>query len=149
MFSSEVGFLCPKNVLKSVVGFCLESEPETFFPAEPRACSELAPSLLRACSELAPDCDHIHPLIHLGGRYFLSTASGTLTLSRGELDVSPFAVYNFPCNVSFIGMKTSLGNCPQRLTGITSTVFNCDYICSVGSHPTGLASGISDHPTAY
>ena len=40
-FNSEVGFLCPKNVLKSMVGFCLESEPETFFPTETRACFRL------------------------------------------------------------------------------------------------------------
>ena len=68
-FSSEVGFLCPKNVLKSMVGFCLESDSAETFPRK---------------HELASDCDHIHPLIHLGGRYFLSRAFGTLTLSSGE-----------------------------------------------------------------
>ena len=104
-FSSEVGFLCPKNVLKSVsslqwLGFAWNPNLKLSFPRN---------------HEVAPDCDHIHPLIHLGGRYFLSTTSETLTLSSGELDVSPLAVYNFPCNVSFIGMKTSLGTCPQRL----------------------------------
>ena len=81
-FSSEVGFLCPKNVLKSMVaGFVWNPNLKLSFPRK---------------HELASDCDHIHPLIHLGGRYFLSTASGTLTLSSGELDVSPLAVYNFP-----------------------------------------------------
>ena len=84
--------------------------------------------------ELAPDCDHIHPLIHLGGRYFLSTTSGTLTLSSGELDVSPLAVYNFPCNVSFIGMKTSLGTCPQRLL-VSLPLFSTDMITYVQWDP--------------
>ena len=56
----------------------------------------------------AADCDHIHPLIHLGGRYFLSTTSGTLTLNTGGLlSVSTSAMYNFPCNVSFVGIKAS------------------------------------------
>ena len=107
-FSGEVGFLCPKNVLKSV-----SSLQWLGFAWNP--------------NEVAPDCDHIHPLIHLGDRYFLSTTSGTLTLSSGELDVSPLAVYNFPCNVSFIGMKTSLGTCPQRLL-VSLPLFSTDMI---------------------
>ena len=84
--------------------------------------------------ELASDCDHIHPLIHLGGRYFFSTASGTLTLSSGELDVSPLAVYNFLCNVSFIRMKRSLGTCPQRLL-VSLPLFSTDMITYVQWDP--------------
>ena len=53
-FSSEVGFLCPKNVLKSVsslqwLGFAWNPNLKLSFPRN---------------HELAPDCDHIHPLIH-------------------------------------------------------------------------------------
>ena len=123
-FSSEVGFLCPKNVLKSVsslqwLGFAWNPNLKLSFPRN---------------HEVAPDCDHIHPLIHLGGRYFLSTTSGTLTLSSGELDVSPLAVYNFPCNVSFIGMKTSLGTCPQRLL-VSLPLFSTDMITYVQWDP--------------
>ena len=105
-FSSEVGFLCPKNVLKSVsslqwLGFAWNPDLKLSFPRN---------------HQPAPDCDHIHPLIHLGGRYFLSTTSGTLTLTTGGLlSVSTLAVYNFPCNVSFVGMKASLATCPERL----------------------------------
>ena len=59
-FSSEVGFLCPKNVLKSVsslqwLGFAWNPDLKLSFPRN---------------HQPAPDCDHIHPLIHLGGRYF-------------------------------------------------------------------------------
>ena len=43
------------------------------------------------------------------------------------VDVSPLAVYNFPCNVSFIGMKTSLGTCPQRLL-VSLPLFSTDVI---------------------
>ena len=129
-FSSEVGYLCPKNVLKLVsslqwLGFAWNPNLKLSFPRN---------------HEVAPDCDHIHPLIHLGGRYFLSTTSGTLTLSSGELDVSPLAVYNFPCNVSFIGMKTSLGTCPQRLL-VSLPLFSTDMITHVQWDPN------SDDPT--
>ena len=124
-FSSEVGFLCPKNVLKSVsslqwLGFAWNPNLKLSFPRN---------------HEAAPDCDHIHPLIHLGGRYFLSTTSGTLTLNSGELDVSPLAVYNFPCNVSFIGMKTSLGTCPQRLL-VSLPLFSTDMITYIQWDPS-------------
>ena len=112
-FSSEVGFLCPKNVLKSVsslqwLGFAWNPDLKLSFPGN---------------HQPAPDCDHIHPLIHLGGRYFLSATSGTLTLNTsGLLSVSTLAVYNFPCNVSFVGMKASLATCPERLLMSTSTI---------------------------
>ena len=123
-FSSEVGFLCPKNVLKSVsslqwLGFAWNPNLKLSFPRN---------------HEVAPDCDHIHPLIHLGGRYFLLTTSGTLTLSSGELDVSPLAVYNFLCNVSFIRMKRSLGTCPQRLL-VSLPLFSTDMITYVQWDP--------------
>ena len=62
-FSSEVGFLCPKNVLKSVsslqwLGLAWNPDLKLSFPGN---------------HQPAPDCDHIHLLIYLGGRYFLST----------------------------------------------------------------------------
>ena len=119
-FSSEVGFLCPRNVLKSVsslqwLGFAWNPNLKLSFPRN---------------HELTPTCDHIHPLVHLGGIYFLSTTAGTLALSSGELDVSPLAVYNFPCNVSFVGMKTSLGTCPQRLL-VSLPLFSTDMMTYV------------------
>ena len=104
-FSSEIGFLCPKNVLRTMtslqwLGFAWNPETKLSFPRN---------------HQPAPNCEHIHPLVHLGGRYFLSTTSGTITLNSGELNISPLAVYNFPCNVSFVGMKASLAVCPRRL----------------------------------
>ena len=53
-------------------------------------------------------------MIHLGGRYCLSTTSGTVAFS-GVFGVSTLAVYNFPCDVSFVGMKASVATCPERL----------------------------------
>ena len=54
-------------------------------------------------------------MLHLGGRYFLATTQGELQLSTGPLQISPLTIYNFPCNVSFYGMKTGLTRCPDRL----------------------------------
>lgn len=66
--------------------------------------------------QLALNCDHIHPLVHLRDRYFLSTASGSLALSSGELDVSPLAIIAFTAaSVLSDGFKTSFGTCHQRL----------------------------------
>ena len=125
-FSSEVGFLCPKNVLKSVsslqwLGFAWNPDLKLSFPRN---------------HQPAPDCDHIHPLIHLGGRYFLSTTSGTLTLNTGGLlSVSTLAVYNFPCNVSYVGMKASLATCPERLL-VSLPVFSTSTITYVQWDPS-------------
>ena len=66
--------------------------------------------------QTARDCYHIHPMIHLGGRYCLSTTSGTVALCTSSVfSVSTLAVYNFPCYVSFVGMKASVATCPERL----------------------------------
>ena len=55
-------------------------------------------------------------MVHLGGRYCLSTTSGTVALcTSGVFSVSTLAVYNFPCDVSFVGMKASVATCPERL----------------------------------
>ena len=119
-FSSEVGFLCPQNVLKTVtslqwLGFAWNPDLKLSFPRNHVA---------------SRNCEHIPPLIHLYGRFFLSTTSGTLTTSVGELNVSPLAIYSFPCNVSFIGMETSLATCPESLT-VSLPLFSADKISYV------------------
>ena len=123
-FSSEVGFLCPTNVLKTVtslqwLGFAWNPELKLSFPRNHLS---------------APNCDHLQPMIHLGGRYFLSTTSGTITTSNGQLDITPLAVYNFPCNVSFVGMKTSLGTCPDTIS-ISLPLFSTNTITYVQWDP--------------
>ena len=78
-FSSEIGFLCPKNVLRTVtslqwLGFAWNPVLKLSFPRN---------------RVPAQNCEHIHPLVHLRGRYFLSTTTGTITLNSGELNISP------------------------------------------------------------
>ena len=82
----------------------------------------------------APNCDHLHPLLHLGERSFLSTTSGTIATNVGHVDVSPLAVYNFPCNISFVGMKKSLATCPETLT-VSLPLFSSDTIMYVQWNP--------------
>ena len=38
-------------------------------------------------------------IYNLGGRAFLSTTAGSIITNVCHLNVSPLAVYNFPCNV--------------------------------------------------
>ena len=63
----------------------------------------------------ASSCEHLQPLIHLGRRYYLSTTSGTISTSKGHMDISTLAVYNFPCNVSIDNYEMALSTCPERL----------------------------------
>ncbi len=66
-FSSELGFLCPTNVLKTVtnlqwLGLAWNPQLKLSFPRNHLS---------------APNCNHLQPLIHLGGRAFLSTTVGS------------------------------------------------------------------------
>ena len=104
-FSSEVGFLCPKNVLKSLtslqwLGFAWNPELKMSFSRNHMPASS---------------CEHLQPFVHLGGRYYLSTTSGTISTSKGRMDISTLAVYNFPCNVSIDNYEMALSACPERL----------------------------------
>ena len=57
----------------------------------------------------------LQPLIHIGGRYFLSTSTATLNTNTGTLNTYPLTIYHFPCNVTFHGMQSSLSSCPTEL----------------------------------
>ena len=123
-FSSEVGYLCPTNVLKTItnlqwLGFARNPELKLSFPRNHLS---------------APNCDHLHPLQHLGGRSFLSTTSGTITTNVDQVDVSPLAVYNFPWNVNLVEMKTSLATCPETLA-VSLSLFSTDTIMYVQCNP--------------
>ena len=116
-YQNDVTVLCPTNILKMVSNI-----PWLGFKWNP----DLKISVPRH-HLLARDCEELHPLIFLGGRYFLSATSGNLTLNTGTLKISPLTVYNFPCNVSFDGMKTGLTTCLEKL-GITLPIFYTDQI---------------------
>ena len=70
----------------------------------------------------APDCSNIPNMFHLGGRYYLSTQQGSLTIfnttngSTHIISLSPLTVYHFPCDLTFVTQQTGLGTCPDRIT---------------------------------
>lgn len=68
----------------------------------------------------AADCSDLKDLYHLGGHYYLSANSRTLTITKGknvsDIALSPLMIYHFPCDVKFPDQRTGLGNCPKRLT---------------------------------
>ena len=51
------------------------------------------------------------------------------------MSVSTLAVYNFPCNVSYVGMKASLATCPERLL-VSLPVFSTSTITYVQWDPS-------------
>ena len=62
-------------------------------------------------------------------------------MNNGKLNISPLAIYSFPCNTCFVGMETSLGTCPQRLM-VSLSLFSTDTLSYV---PWDPSSG--DFPT--
>ena len=49
-----------------------------------------------------------------------TTTSGTISTSKGRIDISMLAVYNFPCNVSIDNYEMALSTCPERLPMFTT-----------------------------
>ena len=112
--------ICPQHILNfatniSWLGFPFNPDVKLTFPRN---------------HVRAHDCSNLHPLVHLGGRSYLSTTTAPLTLSSGQLVTTPFTIYHFPCNVSFAGMVTGLGRCPSRisLTVPLFTTYSVQYV---------------------
>ena len=67
-------------------------------------------------------CSQLVDLHHLGGRNYLSTQHGILTLRNktGEtthtVPLSPLIVYHFPCDLEFSTQRTGFGCCPDGIT---------------------------------
>jgi len=106
-FKNEQGFLCHKDILTT---FNVNDVEWLGFPWTDT--SRL--SFTRRHQETT--CDRLQPLIHIGGRYFLSTTTGTLNTNVGTLNIHPLAIYHFPCNVTFHDMQSSLSSCPTELS---------------------------------
>lgn len=97
--------ICPANILNlatniSWLGYPFNRDTKLTFPRN---------------HVPAKDCSNLHPLLHLGGRSFLATTTMVLPLSTGAVTTSPLTIYEIPCNVSFAGMVTGLGRCPQHI----------------------------------
>lgn len=70
----------------------------------------------------AKDCSQLVDLHHLGGRNYLSTQQGILTLrnqtggTTHTVPLSPLIVYHFPCDLEFSTQRTGFGSCPDSIT---------------------------------
>lgn len=120
-FQQDNTLLCPQHIFQPVkniawLGFPWNSASQMSFPRH---------------HQPAHDCSNLHPLLHLGGRYYLATTTGTLQLNKGPLQISPPAVYHFPCNVTFNG----IGICPDTMD-VTVPLFNLDHIRFVPWQPS-------------
>ena len=63
----------------------------------------------------ASSCEHLQPIVHFYGPYYLLTTSRTISTSKGRMDIHTLAVSNFPCNVSIHSYEMALLTCPERL----------------------------------
>ena len=105
-YQDKTASICPSNVLTlatniSWLGFPFRPDSKFIFPRHHVA---------------ATDSSNLHPMIHLGGRSFLATSNTIVQMSTGPVRTSPLAVYHLPCNVSFVGMTTGLGYCPDHIS---------------------------------
>ncbi|XP_078352439.1 uncharacterized protein LOC144637179 [Oculina patagonica] len=111
-YHSDSTFVCPKHMLQlandtSWLGIPWNSKSKLSFNRFHRK---------------APDCTNLHDLHHLGGRYYLSTQQGVLTISNSTngsshtISLSPLMIYHFPCDVTFATQQTGFGTCPDRIT---------------------------------
>lgn len=105
----ETTLLCPADVLSTVedpLWLGLKWTPQTKL------------SFQHAHSPL-PHCHNLRPLVHLGGRFYLSTVFNNISIHTNNssklLLLQPFSIYHFPCNVWFSHQRTGLGRCPEQL----------------------------------
>lgn len=124
-YQEDSSLLCPQNILQPIhniawLGFPWNPSSQMSFPRH---------------HQQARDCSGLHPLLHLGGRYYLATTSGTIQLNTGPLQIAPLAVYHFPCNTTFHGMATGLGSC-QTTMEVDIPLYNPNHIHFVKWTPT-------------
>ena len=110
-FKADSTILCPENVLSAVedpVWLGLKWFPNSQF------------SFNHAHARLSA-CPPVQPLIHLDGRYYLSTAKTNLTLTSDNngshlMTIHPLGIYHFPCHYSFPFQRTGFGSCVSKIT---------------------------------
>ena len=101
-YRTDTVFVCPQHVLQTVddtrwLGLPWHKDTKLNFVRR---------------HQKAPDCSNIHDLFHLGGRYYLSTKQGFLTVlnttngSSHIISLTPLTVYHFPCELTFATQQT-------------------------------------------
>lgn len=103
--SREGTYLCPDTILtsnKDSTWLGINWTPGTKF-SFPR-------------NHIKTSCDDLRPLIHLGGRFFLSTMEQRVRLTTRTITMTPLTVYHIPCNETASRLPTGFGQCPNTLT---------------------------------
>ena len=103
--SREGTYLCPDAILKnshdsSWLGINWTPGSQYNFPR----------------SHIKTKCDDFQPLIHLGGRFFLSTMEQRVQLTSRTLSMTPLIIYSLPCNETSPLLPTGFGQCPPVIT---------------------------------
>ena len=111
-YHANAAFVCPQNILQRV--------NDTRWLGLPWNAHSKVNFVRR--HQQASDCSNLHDLIHLGGRYYLSTQHTLLPVFNSTNDSShlmsltPLTIYHFPCELTFSTQQTGLGTCPDRIT---------------------------------
>ena len=66
------------------------------------------------------NCPDNPPFYHLGGRYYLSTSTKSISVSQNgtskSIDLSPLMVFQLPCDMTFPFQETGIGPCPSSMS---------------------------------
>ena len=85
-------------------------------------------------THIKADCNNEHTVIHLGGRYYLSTQTQQLETNKGTLNLTPLAIYQLPCNITADNLPTGFSTCPDVIT-MTLPVFRRRYVKYIPWNP--------------
>ncbi|XP_020896015.1 uncharacterized protein LOC110234945, partial [Exaiptasia diaphana] len=106
-FQDNHNFVCPSQVLRQVTSVDWLGLPWNRYTKLPFARTH----------QKIDDCSSLYPLLHLGGRYYLSTTSTKMTFQNTTneltLQLSPLIIYNFPCTVKL--PEAGIDDCPEHL----------------------------------
>lgn len=104
-YNREGTYLCPNNVLQhsedsAWIGINWTPRSKFNFPS----------------NHVPIECDGFRKIIHLGGRYYLSTMEQQIKLNTRTIRMTPLTVYHIPCNETAHSLPSSFVECPQTLT---------------------------------
>ena len=111
-YHSDNTFVCPQHLLHFV--------NDTFWLGLP--WTQQSKQSFARRHQSAKDCSNLQNMLHLGGRHYLATQTGRLTVhnntngSSHSISLSPLIVYHFPCDLTFADQQTGFGSCPDRIT---------------------------------
>ena len=133
-FSEHNSLLCPRKLLRNADDVAWLGLPWTM---------DSKVNFKRNHVEV--DCPKdIHPLHHLGGRYYLSVVKKTIQLTSTTLMLSPLTIFQLPCNETNNLLETGFGECPKAMT-MSVPLFQKDNVQYVPWVPSTNRTGLDLH----